>query len=115
MAQGFPDDDEKNGGCDRRGPHDADPRHDHDLNLDDSHRWPSEAPSVAVARVVLKVDAALTLKRTAAAAGLTAHHHAVPSLPRGLPLRPTRMELAVVIALADLTAPLSIKRRAFSR
>ncbi|AET95042.1 hypothetical protein BYI23_D015320 (plasmid) [Burkholderia sp. YI23] len=50
---------------------------------------------------MLKVDEAITLKRTAAAAGLTAHHHAVPSLPRGLPLRPTRMKLAVVIALAE--------------
>jgi hypothetical protein len=97
VAQGFQGDDEENGGCDRRGPHDADHRHDHDPNHDDSHRWATEAPSVAVARVVLKVDEAITLKRTAAAAWLTAHSHAVPSLP----IRPTRMELAVMIALAE--------------
>ncbi|EKS72030.1 MULTISPECIES: hypothetical protein [Caballeronia] len=101
MAQGFADDDEKNGQRARHGSPDADRHLDHDPNHDDSHRWPTEAPSVAVARVVLNVDEAITLKRTAAAAGLTAHHHAVPSLPRGLPLRPTRMELAVVIALAE--------------
>ncbi|MDR5769663.1 hypothetical protein [Caballeronia sp. LZ028] len=101
MAQGFQGNDEENGERARRGPPDADRHHDPDPNHDDSHPWPTEAPSVAVARVVLKVDEAITLKRTAAAAGLTAHHHAVPSLPRGLPLRPTRMELAVVIALAE--------------
>jgi hypothetical protein len=97
VAQDFAADDGENGERDRRGANEADRHHDHD----DSHRWPAQAPSVEVARVVLKVDAAITLKRTATAAWLTAHHHAVPALPRGLPLRPTRMELAVVIALAE--------------
>lgn len=47
--------------------------------------------------MVLKVDGSITLKRTAAAAWLTAHGHAAPTLP----IKPTRMELAVVIALAE--------------
>ncbi|MBC8641973.1 hypothetical protein IAG25_34680 [Caballeronia sp. EK] len=97
MAQGFAANDEKNGDRARRGSPDADHRHDHDPNHDDSHRWPTEAPNAEVARVVLKVDEAITLKRTAAAAWLTAHHHAAPSLP----IKPTRMELAVIIALAE--------------
>ena len=46
--------------------------------------------------MVLKVDEAITLKRPGATAWLTAHGHALPSLP----IKPTRMELAVVIALA---------------
>jgi len=49
------------------------------------------------AQVVLAVDAAITLKRRAAAAWLTAHGDAVPVLP----VRPSRLELAVVIALAE--------------
>lgn len=65
--------------------------------FDASQRWPAEAPTAAVAHVVLAVDAAITLKRRAAAAWLTAHGDAVPSLP----VSPTRLELAVVIALAD--------------
>ncbi|MDR5785224.1 hypothetical protein P9281_01425 [Caballeronia sp. LP003] len=64
---------------------------------DEDNRWPAEAPSADVARVVLKVDESITLKRTAGAAWLTAHGDAVPSLP----VRPTHMELAVIIALAE--------------
>jgi hypothetical protein len=67
--------------------------HDHD----DSNRWPTEAPSVELARVVLQIDRSVTLKRTAAAAWLTSHAEAVPSLP----IRPTRMELAILITLAE--------------
>ncbi|MDR5832566.1 hypothetical protein P9250_32480 [Caballeronia sp. LP006] len=76
-----------------------DPREPHDpIDPSDSNdRWPAEMPSVEVARVVLKVDASITLKRTAAAAWLTAQGDAVPLLP----VKPTRMELAVVIALAE--------------
>ncbi|GJH13581.1 hypothetical protein CBA19CS11_32105 [Caballeronia novacaledonica] len=97
MAQGFQGGDEENGERARRGPHGADRYRDHDSNHDDSHRWPIDAPSVAVARVVLKVDGSITLKRAAATAWLTAHHHAAPALP----IKPTRMELAVIIALAE--------------
>jgi hypothetical protein len=79
---------------DRRDP--RDPRDSIDPN-DSNDRWPDEMPSVEVARVVLKVDESITLKRTAAAAWLTAHGDAVPLLP----VKPTRMELAVVIALAE--------------
>lgn len=64
---------------------------------DQNDRWPDEAPTPDVARVVLKVDESITLKRTAAAAWLTAHGDTVPLLP----VKPTRMELAVVIALAE--------------
>jgi hypothetical protein len=71
-----------------------DPRDQHD-------RWPDEAPTPDVARVVLKVDQSITLKRTAAAAWLTAHGDAVPSLP----IKPTRMELAILIALAETYGP----------
>ncbi len=49
----------------------------------------------------LNVDASITLKRTAAAAWLTAHGDAVPSLP----IKPTRMELAILIALAETYGP----------
>ncbi|BBQ03406.1 hypothetical protein BSFA1_85340 (plasmid) [Burkholderia sp. SFA1] len=101
MTQGFQGNDGKKSHRARRGSPDADRHRDPDPNCDDSHRWPTEAPSVAVARVVLKVDEAITLKRTAAAGWLTAHDHAAPSPPRGVPLKPTRMELAVVIALAE--------------
>ncbi|WP_248324878.1 hypothetical protein [Caballeronia sp. Sq4a] len=59
--------------------------------------WPNEAPTAAVARVVLELDDAITLKRRAAAAWLTAHGDAVPSLP----VKPSRLELAVIIALAE--------------
>lgn len=67
---------------------------------DDSHefeRWPAEAPTAAIARVVLELDEAITLKRRAAAAWQTAHGDAVPLLP----VKPSRLELAVVIALAE--------------
>lgn len=110
MAQGFAADDDENGERARRGPHDTDRYQDHD----DSHRWPTEAPSAAVARVVLKVDAAISLKRTAAAAWLTAHHYGVPSLPQCLPLRPTRMELAVIIALAEIFGAALYKNARFA-
>jgi hypothetical protein len=103
VAQGIQADDgefDERGERDRRdarGP--AHPRHHHhDHDPDDNrHRWPAEAPSVEVARVVLKVDGSITLKRAAATAWLTAHGHAQPALP----IKPTRMELAVVIALAE--------------
>jgi hypothetical protein len=76
----------------------GDPRDPRPTDPNDANdRWPDEMPSVEVARVVLKVDASITLKRTAAAAWLTAHGDAVPLLP----VKPTRMELAVVIALAE--------------
>ncbi|BAO92960.1 hypothetical protein [Caballeronia cordobensis] len=97
MAQGFQGDDEENGERVRRGLDDAHRHQDHDSNHDDSHRWPTEAPSVEVARVVLKVDGSITLKRAAATAWLMAHHHAAPTLS----IKPTRMELAVILALAE--------------
>jgi hypothetical protein len=76
----------------------GDPRDPRSTNPDDANdRWPDEMPSVEVARDVLKVDESITLKRTAAAAWLTAHGDAVPLLP----VKPTRMELAVVIALVE--------------
>ncbi|SAL49340.1 hypothetical protein AWB72_05157 [Caballeronia concitans] len=65
---------------------------------DEHERWPNDAPTAAVARVVLELDEAITLKRRAAAAWLTAHGDAVPLLP----VKPTRLELAVVIALAEI-------------
>ncbi|GAB5101384.1 hypothetical protein [Caballeronia sp. HLA56] len=105
MAQGFAADDEENDERARPGSSGADRHHDHDVNHDpnhdDSHCWPSEAPSAEVARVALKIDQAITSKRTAAAAWLTTYGQTVPSLPRCLPLKPTRMELAVLIALAE--------------
>ncbi|WP_225936583.1 hypothetical protein [Caballeronia sp. NK8] len=93
MAQGFGDDDSdfSEGGWPRPSRDPRDPRDPRE------GRWPDEAPSAEIARVVLKVDETITLKRTAAAARLTAHGDAVP--PR--PIKPTRMELAVVIALAE--------------
>ncbi|GJH30909.1 hypothetical protein [Caballeronia novacaledonica] len=93
MAQGIGDDegDFSEGGWPRQA---RDPRDPRDAR---EGRWPDEAPSAEIARVVLKVDEAISLKRTAAAAWLTAHHHAAPSLP----IKPTRMELAVIIALAE--------------
>ncbi|VXC89961.1 conserved hypothetical protein [Burkholderia sp. 8Y] len=99
MSQGFSPDD-----ADSR--HDPDDRRDrangaskhpfHDASPIDA-RWPAEAPSAAIARVVLELDEAITLKRRAAAAWLTAHGDAVPRLP----VKPPRLELAVVIALAE--------------
>ncbi|WP_250508213.1 MULTISPECIES: hypothetical protein [unclassified Caballeronia] len=65
---------------------------------DEHERWPNDAPTAAVARVVLELDEAITLKRRAAAAWLSAHGDAVPLLP----VRPSRLELAVVIALAEI-------------
>ncbi len=82
MAQGSQDFDDDRG--DRAG-------------SDEHERRPNDAPTAAVARVVLDLDEAITLKRRAAAAWLTAHGDAVPLLP----VKPTRLELAVVIALAD--------------
>jgi hypothetical protein len=91
-------DDFSGDGWRRRSGDQGDPRDPRSTNPDDANdRWPDEMPSVEVARVVLKVDASITLKRTAAAAWLTAHGDAVPFLP----VKPTRMELAVVIALAE--------------
>ncbi|WP_371884452.1 hypothetical protein [Caballeronia sp. S22] len=60
-------------------------------------RWPSQAPTAAVARVVLELDEAITVKRRAAAAWLTAHGDAVPLLP----IKPSRLELSVMIALVE--------------
>lgn len=60
-------------------------------------RWPAEAPTAAVARVVLQLDEAITLKRRAAATRLTARSDAVPLRP----IKPSRLELAVIIALAE--------------
>ncbi|MFM0327559.1 hypothetical protein [Caballeronia glebae] len=64
---------------------------------DDYARWPNEVPTAAVAQVVLAVDDAITLKRRAAPAWLTAQGDALPPLP----IKPSRLELAVVIALAE--------------
>ncbi|CAL8480878.1 hypothetical protein [Caballeronia sp. S22] len=66
-------------------------------SADDAQRWLSEAPTAAVARVVLELDETITLKRRAAAAWLTAHGDAVPLLP----VKPSRLELAIIIALAE--------------
>ncbi|KAK45417.1 hypothetical protein BG58_17755 [Caballeronia jiangsuensis] len=78
-----------------------DERHDDKCNrMSDAlpdEQWLSEAPTAAVAQVVLAVDEAITLKRRAAVAWLTAHGDAVPLLP----VKPSRLELAVVIALAE--------------
>ncbi|KXV06411.1 hypothetical protein CR51_11845 [Caballeronia megalochromosomata] len=82
MAQDFAADDGENG---KRG------------GAEKHERWPNEAPTAAVARVVLELDEAITLKRRAAAAWLTAHGDALPLLP----IKPSRRELAVVIALAE--------------
>lgn len=89
MAQDFAPDD---GGDGHRNPRD-DSRDERDA----SHRWPAEAPSAAIAQVVLKLDDAITLKRRAAAAWLTAHGDVLPALP----IKPSRMELAVFMALAE--------------
>jgi hypothetical protein len=92
VAQGFPPDD--------REPDDDASNGSNDASSDASQasgRWPGTAPTAAVAQVVLAVDEAITLKRRAAAAWLTAHGDAVPLLP----VKPSRLELAVVIALAE--------------
>nr|WP_284507906.1 hypothetical protein [Caballeronia sp. GACF4] len=68
---------------------------------DQTERWSDEKPSVEVARLVLNVDESIALKRTAAAARLTAHGDAVPLLP----IKPTRMELAIIIVLAETYGP----------
>ncbi|SAL86747.1 hypothetical protein AWB74_07829 [Caballeronia arvi] len=60
-------------------------------------RWPNEAPTAAVTRVVLELDEAITLKRRAAAARFTAQGDAVPLRP----IKPSRIELGVLIALAE--------------
>ncbi|SAK56798.1 hypothetical protein AWB76_02356 [Caballeronia temeraria] len=73
------------------------PDHEKNDEPNDFERWPAEAPTAAIARVVLELDEAITLKRRAAAAWLTAHGDAVPLLP----VRPSRLELAVVIGLAE--------------
>jgi hypothetical protein len=54
-------------------------------------RWLAKAPTAAIARVVLQLDEAVTLKRRAA------RGDAVP--PR--PIKPSGLELAVIIALAE--------------
>jgi hypothetical protein len=64
---------------------------------EEHERWPNDAPTAAVAYVVLELDTAITLKRRAAAAWLTARGDAKPLLP----VKPSRLELAVVIALAE--------------
>lgn len=64
---------------------------------EEHERWPNDAPTAAVAHVVLELDAAITRKRRAAAAWLTAHGDAKPLLP----VKPSRLELAVLIALAE--------------
>lgn len=99
VGQGVPPDDRNadHGPDDPRdGLSDASKHASHDALPIDA-RWPSDAPSAAVGQVVLAVNAAITLKRRAAAASLTVHGDAVPLLP----VTPTRQELAVVIALAD--------------
>ncbi|CAL8480628.1 hypothetical protein [Caballeronia sp. S22] len=80
MAHAFPPDHEKNDGT------------------NGFERWAAEAPTAAVARVVLRLDEAITLKRRAAAARLTAQGSAVPLRP----IKPSRLELAVIIALAEI-------------
>lgn len=72
-------------------------QHDQSCDAMPGQQWLSEAPTAAVAQVVLAVDEAITLKRRAAVAWLTAHGDALPLLP----VRPSRLELAVVIALAE--------------
>lgn len=91
MAQGFPPDDAEPHEPGRRS---GDPSND---AFNASQRWPVEAPTAAVAQVVLAVDEAIALRRRAAAAWLTADGDAVPRLP----VRLSRLELAVVIALAE--------------
>lgn len=61
-------------------------------------RWAAEAPTAAIARVVLHLDESITLRRRAAAARLTAQGDAVPLRP----IKPSRLELAVIITLAEL-------------
>jgi hypothetical protein len=101
VAQAFPPDDVE---PDRAPDHEPDhQRHAQQDQYDRSsdalpgEQWLSEVPTAAVAQVVLAVDEAITLKRRAAAAWLTAHGDALPLLP----VRPARLELAVVIALAE--------------
>ncbi|SAK88964.1 hypothetical protein AWB75_06110 [Caballeronia catudaia] len=94
MGQGlWPDDADSRDDPDHRRDraNDASQHPFHDTSPIDA-RW----PSAAVAQVVLAVDAAITLKRQAAAAWLTAHGDAVPLLP----VKPSWLELAAVIALA---------------
>ncbi|WP_200911441.1 hypothetical protein [Caballeronia cordobensis] len=82
MAQAFPPDREDNGESNefRR-----------------FERWPAKAPTAAIARAVLQVDEAITLLRRATLARLTAQGDAVPFLS----IKPSRLELAVIIALAE--------------
>ncbi|SAK70235.1 hypothetical protein AWB82_04200 [Caballeronia glebae] len=99
MEHGFPPDDRNTDhepDDSRDGLNGASKHASHDALPADA-RWPSEAPTATVAQAVLAVDAAITLKRRAAAAWLTAHGDAVPLLP----VKPSRLELAVVIALAE--------------
>jgi hypothetical protein len=62
-----------------------------------------------VARVVLALDEAVTLRRRAAAAWLTAHGEAMPLLP----VRPSRIELAVLTALAQTYGPPLLEQPSF--
>ncbi|WP_053573033.1 hypothetical protein [Caballeronia cordobensis] len=60
-------------------------------------RWPNGAPIAAVAGVVLALNDVITRRRRAAAAWLAARRQALPLLP----IQPSRLELAVIIALAE--------------
>ncbi|CAL8481530.1 hypothetical protein [Caballeronia sp. S22] len=74
------------------------PDHDEHHRPNGSERWAAEAPAGAIARVVLHLDEAITLRRRAAVARLTAQGDAVPLRPS----KPSRVELAVIIALAEI-------------
>ncbi|SAL62409.1 hypothetical protein [Caballeronia humi] len=63
-----------------------------------------------VARVVLQLDEAVALKRRAAIARLAAHQDAVPILP----VRPSRIELAVLTALAQTYGPALLEQPSFA-
>lgn len=63
-----------------------------------------------VAQVVLALDEAVALKRRAAIARLAAHRDAVPILP----VRPSRIELAVLTALAQTYGPPLLEQPSFT-
>jgi hypothetical protein len=63
-----------------------------------------------VARVVLALDEAVALKRRAAISWLTAHGDAVPILP----VRPSRIELAVLTALAQTYGAALLEQPSFA-
>jgi hypothetical protein len=62
-----------------------------------------------VAQVVLALDEAVALKRRATIARLAAHRDAVPILP----VRPSRIELAVLTALAQTYGPALLEQPSF--